>query len=102
MKSKLRRPFRAPREAVDRSKGGKVADQSDAAREEPPHNVVQTESEETTELGVVWKPFVVKETELAEVEPVGKDLCSGDEGKICTDGQKFGITGLQSSSHVRL
>ena len=87
MKSKLRRPFRAPREAVDRSKGGKVADQSDAAREEPPHNVVQTESEETTELGVVWKPFVVKETELAEVEPVGKDLCSGDEGKICIDGQ---------------
>jgi hypothetical protein len=29
MKSNLRRPFRAPREAVDRSKGGKVADQLD-------------------------------------------------------------------------
>jgi hypothetical protein len=73
MKSKLRRPFRAPREAVDRSKGEEVADQSDAAREEPPHDVVQTESEEATELGVVWKPFVVTETEYPEVESVGKD-----------------------------
>jgi hypothetical protein len=72
MKSKLRRPFRAPREAVDRSKGGKVADQLDAAKEQPPPNCVQSESEEATELGVVWKPFVVKETEYPEVESVGR------------------------------
>ena len=76
MKSKLRRPFRAPREAVDRSKGEKLADQSDIAREEPPNNVVQTESEEATELGVVWKPFVVKETEYPEVEPVDRNVFS--------------------------
>jgi hypothetical protein len=61
MKSKLKRPFRAPRKAVDRSKGGKGADQLDAA------------IEEATALGLGWKPLVVKETQYPEVEPVGRD-----------------------------
>jgi hypothetical protein len=89
MKSKLRRPFRAPREAVDRSKGEKLADQADIAREEPPNNVVQTDSEEATELGVVWKPFVVKETEVPEVESVGKDLVYVTLGSITETGDEF-------------
>lgn len=57
MKSKLRRPFRAPRKSVDTSKGGKEADQSDAAREEPPNDVV----------------LIVKETEERELMARQKD-----------------------------
>jgi hypothetical protein len=70
MKSKLRRPFRAPREAVDRSKALKVSDQLDVATEQPPPDPLQTDSEEATELGVVWKPWVIKETQDPEVEPL--------------------------------
>jgi hypothetical protein len=70
MKSKLRRPFRAPREAVDRSKALKVSDQLDVAAEQPPPDPLQSDSEEATELGVVWKPWVVKETQDPEVEPL--------------------------------
>jgi hypothetical protein len=68
MKSKLRRPFRAPREAVDRSKALKVSDQLDVATEQPPPDPLQSDSEEAT--GVVWKPWVVKETRDPEVEPL--------------------------------
>ena len=40
MKSKLSRPFRAPRKVV-----GKVADQLDAAIEQPPPDGVESDSE---------------------------------------------------------
>jgi hypothetical protein len=69
MKSKLRRPFRAPREAVDRSKALKVSDQLDVATEQPPPDPLQSDSEEATELGVVWKPWVVKETQILRSSP---------------------------------
>jgi hypothetical protein len=73
MKSKRKRPFRAPRKAVDRSKGGKGADLLDAAIEQVPPDVVESESKEATALGLGWKPLVVKETQYPEVEPVGRD-----------------------------
>ena len=80
MKSKLGRPFRAPRNAVVRSNKGKGAEQLGAAEEQPPNDIVQSDSEEATHLGLVWKPVVVKETQypdeggempLGMVEPLG-------------------------------
>jgi hypothetical protein len=73
MRSKLRRPFRAPREAVDRSKALKVTDNLDVAIEQPLPDLLQSDSEEATDLGVVWKPWIVKETEDHEVEPLQRN-----------------------------
>ncbi len=112
MKSKLRRPFRAPREAVDRSKGGEVVDQLDAAKELPPPDGVQSESEEATELGVLWKPFVVKETEYPEdgcklslkmVESLGDEHAYLVRGALRGDGgidNGKGITTVAASPNL--
>ncbi len=63
MNCKLKRPFRAPRTTADRSKGGKEANQLDAAIEQSPLAGVQRESEEATALRLGWKPLIVKETQ---------------------------------------
>ena len=63
MNSKLGRPFRAPREAVDRSKALKVTDQLDVVIDQAPPDALKSDSEEATHLGFVWKPLIVKETQ---------------------------------------
>jgi hypothetical protein len=83
MNSKLSRPFRAPREVVDRSKARKVKDQLDVATQQPPSDPLLSDSEEATELGLVWKHCIVKETQDPEVEPAQKDPAS-DKGKGTT------------------
>ena len=73
MASNLRKPFRAPRAAVLRSKGRKVTDQLDIAKEHPAPDKLQSDKEEAIADGLVW---FVKETEVPDV--VVEAL--GDEG----------------------
>jgi hypothetical protein len=66
MKGKVMRPCRAPRLAADRSgratgKGISGIDRSEITSEPLP-----IESQEATELGLIWKPVIIPETQHPE------------------------------------
>jgi hypothetical protein len=69
MNNTLMKPFRAPREAKERAI-------------EP-----EKDSEEPTELGVVWERYVIKETQEAvadkeEMEPTGSEWTMAKENDV--------------------
>ena len=65
MKSRLRRPFRAPRAAILRSNKKKVTGKLDEAEVQLDPDHRESDSEEATELGLVG--WIVKESEPPEV-----------------------------------
>ena len=97
MKSRLRKPFRAPWAAVLRSNKRKVTEKLDVAEEQPPPDHLQSDSEEATELGLVG--WIVKESEPPEVMApereavyVGLDSITetGDEYEARMDREQLG------------
>ncbi len=61
-------PFRPPREAADSRRSARVI-------EKPTKVTVDSDGEEGTELGVVWNPYIIKETEC----PVQETYETGEE-----------------------
>jgi hypothetical protein len=97
MQRQVMDPFRAPRQAdkkdtqvhvVPYRKGIKLMSEREADEcaqfgevqrwstdsEEDGAPEVEGESEEPTEFGVVWEHYIIKETEEAEMDPIGGDM----------------------------
>jgi hypothetical protein len=64
MKDKVMGPFRAPREAVDRLRSSVLTDKPDSTAKD--NTDLESDSEEATELGLVYGPWIIKETQEDE------------------------------------
>jgi hypothetical protein len=80
------RPFRPPREAVDSGRSARVI-------QEPTPVTVDSDSQEATELGVVWKPYIIKETEVPEEHPVQDKFETGEESDARIDREELARPG---------
>jgi hypothetical protein len=88
MKRQGMQPFRAPR---------KHNVKSSPIRQSPRRQGKQkdtTDSEEATELGVVWQPYVIKETQYSDFDEVI------DNGKSDQNGERFSIEANYERSPV--
>ncbi len=75
-------PFRPPREAADNRRSARVT-------QEPTKVTVDSDGEEATELGVVWKPYIIKETEC----PVQETYETGEERDARIDREEMARPG---------
>ncbi len=73
MKDKVMRPFRAPRIAADRSGTATGKGISGLDRPEITSEALPIESQEATEVGVIWKPFIIHETQHPEGGPCARN-----------------------------
>jgi hypothetical protein len=92
MKRQVMQPFRAPRKqnpnASPIRQSSRRQDKTNEAQKDT------TDSEEATELGVVWKPYVIKETQHSDFEEII------DNGKCVQNGQRFSIEANAERSPV--
>ena len=101
MKSRLRKPFRAPRAAVLRSHKRKVTDKLDVAEVQPLPDHLQSDSEEGTELRLVG--LIVKESEPPEVRAPEREAVSVGQDNITKTGDEYegkGEASVESSPNL--
>jgi hypothetical protein len=79
MKDKVMRPCRAPRVAIDRSRTATGNVNSDQERQEVTSDVLSIESQEDTDLGVIWETFRIPETQHPEGSHAQEILETGEE-----------------------
>ncbi len=64
MKRQVMQPFRAPRQQNAKSSPTRQSPRRQGKQKDT------TDSEEATELGVVWQPYVIKETQYSDFDEV--------------------------------